>query len=135
MKERDTILAKISAILMIIFIAIVSTTGRTAADGSLIVSMATFKDGTVNIVACKGISIAAQTGAFELLKSEVCSNFAQIISGTQTTSQIGTDIQNAYADMQKNFSLTPFCAASLMGVFAQRIVNGKISAGSCPAAS
>jgi hypothetical protein len=135
MKERNTILAKVSAILVLMSIAIISTTGRTAADGSLTISMATFKDGTVNIVACKGISIAAQTGAFELLKSEVCTNFAQIITGTQTTSQIGTDIQNAYDDMQKNFSLTPFCAASLMGVFAQRVVNGKISAGSCPAGS
>jgi hypothetical protein len=81
--------------------------------------------------ACIGVSSTTFVSASNLIKSEVCSNLSQLLSGAETTSQIGTDIQTLYTDLQTDFSLTPLCAASLMGVFVQSVITGQISAGSC----
>jgi hypothetical protein len=87
------------------------------------------------VPACKGFPIATQNKALLLIKSDVCSDLAQVLNGTQSGSQIGSDFQAIYVDLQSNFSLTPICAGSLMAVFAQRLITGRVSAGLCPAGS
>ena len=52
-----------------------------------------------------------------------------------TMKTTGPHILAVYIDTQTDVSLTPLCAASLMGVFAQRPITGKIRAGFCPAGS
>jgi hypothetical protein len=85
--------------------------------------------------ACKGTPIAAQRQAFKLIKSDVCTDAMELLTGIQTGKQIGSDIQAVYSDLESNFSLKPLCAASQMADFVQRVVSGKLSVGFCPAGS
>jgi hypothetical protein len=126
---------KASFIVALGFVMTISVATRASAD-QVDDALATPNNLAVSLIpACKGIPIATQKEALRLVKSEVCTDFAQLLSGTQTSDQIGTDIQAVYTDMQTDFSLTPLCAASLMGVFAQELITGKISAGFCPSGS
>jgi hypothetical protein len=123
---------KLSLVLALVFVVIVSVGARASAD-EVDETLATPNNLAVSLIpACKGIPIATQKEALKLVKSEVCTDLVQLLSGTQTSDQIGNDIQAVYNDLQTDLSLTPLCAASLMGVFAQRLITGKISAGFCP---
>jgi hypothetical protein len=82
--------------------------------------------------ACDGVSSGLLRNGLTLVKSEVCTDFAQLMSGSQSGNNIGNDLGALLTDLQTDFNLPSFCAASLMLVFAQQIVNGKISVGSCP---
>jgi hypothetical protein len=82
--------------------------------------------------ACSGVSDGLVRNGLRLVKSEVCTDFAQIMSGAQSGQNIGSDLQSLLVDLQADFGLPAFCAASLMLVFAQQVVNAKISLGSCP---
>jgi hypothetical protein len=82
--------------------------------------------------ACDGYADGVLRNGLLLVKSEVCTDFAQLMSGSQSGNNIGTDLGALLTDLQTDFKVPPFCAASLMLVFAQQIVNGKISVGSCP---
>lgn len=82
--------------------------------------------------ACSGISNGLLRNGLTLVKSEVCTDFAQLMSGSKSGNNIGNDLGALLIDLQTDFDLPSFCAASLMLVFAQQIVNGKISVGSCP---
>lgn len=94
--------------------------------------LATRNNPVRGLAACKGTSNITLKKGLGLVQSEVCTDFQQLISGVQTGNQIGTDIQTLLTDLQDNFTLTPFCAASLMLVFAQEVIDGNIGAGSCP---
>ena len=83
--------------------------------------------------ACDGIADGSLRNGLLLVKSEVCTDFAQLMSGSQSGNNIGNDLGALLSDLQADFKVPPFCAASLMLVFAQQIVNGRISVGSCPA--
>ena len=136
MKERIRALRKLSSVFAVASVITVSVAMQTAAADGVDDVLATPNNGAVSLLpACQGIPIATQREALKLVKSEVCTNLAQLLSGIQTGNQIGTDIQALYTDLQTDLSLTPLCAASLMGVFAQKLITGKISAGSCPAGS
>jgi hypothetical protein len=135
MKERIRTLRKLSSVFAIASVITLSVAMKTAAADGVEDALATPNNAVSLLPACQGIPIATQREALKLVKSEVCTNLAQLLSGIQTGNQIGTDIQALYTDLQTNLSLTPLCAASLMGVFAQKVITGKISAGSCPAGS
>jgi hypothetical protein len=82
--------------------------------------------------ACNGVSNGLLHNGLTLVKTEVCTDFAQLMSGSQNGNNIGPDLGSLLTDLQSDFNLPTFCAASLMLVFAQQIVNGQISVGSCP---
>jgi hypothetical protein len=135
MKKRIQIQHKVFAVLALAFVVTISVAARVSADG-VDDALAIPNYPAVSLLpACRGIPISTQKEALNLIKSEVCTNLEQLLSGIQTGNQIGTDIQALYTDLQTDLSLTPLCAASLMGVFAQKLITGKISAGSCPAGS
>ena len=83
--------------------------------------------------ACGAAQTATLKSAFALIQSEVCSDLDLIVTGVQSGNNIGPDIVTLYNDLQTQLSLTPLCAASLMGVFAQEVINHEVSAASCPA--
>jgi hypothetical protein len=82
--------------------------------------------------ACIGVSNGLLRNGLTLVQSEVCTDFTQIMGGTQNGNNIGNDLGTLLTDLQTEFNLPTFCAASLMLVFAQQIVDGQISVGSCP---
>jgi hypothetical protein len=135
MKKRFRIQNRLTSVLALVFVLTTSVGTRASAD-EVDDALATPNNPAVSLFpACGGTPIASQRKALKSIKSEVCTDLAQLLSGAQTSDQIGTDIQAVYTDIQTDFSLTPLCAASLMGVFVQRLVTGKVSAGSCPAGS
>jgi hypothetical protein len=132
MKKRLRILNQLSLTLALVFIVTASVGARASAD-EVDEALTTPTNPVVTLIpACKGIPIATQKEGLKLVKSAVCTDLVQLLSGTQTSDQIGNDIQAVYTDLQTDLSLTPLCAASLMGVLAQRLITGKISAGFCP---
>jgi hypothetical protein len=134
MNDRIRISSKLSLVFAVVSVIAIPFGVRTVAADAVEDVLATPNNAAVSLLpACQGIPIATQREALKLVKSEVCTNLVQLLTGIQTGNQIGTDIQALYTDLQTNLSLTPLCAASLMGVFAQRLITGKISAGSCPA--
>jgi hypothetical protein len=130
MKEQIRTLRKLSSVFAVVSVISISFAMRTAAADGLEDVLATPNNGAVSsLPACQGIPIATQREALKLVKSEVCTNLAQLLNGIQTGNQIGTDVQTLYTDLQTDLSLTPLCAASHIGVFAQKLITGKISAG------
>jgi hypothetical protein len=96
-------------------------------------ALATPNDPAVSLVpACNGIPKDAQIEALQLIKSNVCAAFTEVLN-TQSGDLIGFQIQDTYLQLQVRLSMTPLCAASLMAVFAQKVISGSFSAGSCPA--
>ncbi|MBV8894032.1 MAG: hypothetical protein JO138_23680 [Acidobacteriaceae bacterium] len=83
--------------------------------------------------ACAALSTQTQQAAFKLIKSEACNELNLIVIGVNSGNDIGPAIVTLFTDLQTQFSLTPLCAASLIGVFAQRLVTAQVSAASCPA--
>lgn len=132
MKRQLKIQDQLSLVLALVFVVTASVGARASAD-EVDEALATPYNSTVTLIpACQGIPIATQKEGLQLVKSEVCTDLVQLLGGTQTSDQIGNDIQAVYTDLQTDLLLTPLCAASLMGVFAQRLITGKISAGFCP---
>ncbi|MBV8809524.1 MAG: hypothetical protein JO033_12695 [Acidobacteriaceae bacterium] len=82
--------------------------------------------------ACGTFSLQTQQQAFKLIKSEACNELNLIVTGVHSGNDIGPDIVTLFTDLQTQLSLTPLCAASLIGVFAQRLVTAQVSAASCP---
>ena len=135
MNKRTGIPIRTFTIFALTFVVVIAAVKQAYADG-VDDALTTPNNPAVSLLpACSGIPISTQKEALKLVKSEVCTNLAQLLSGSQTGAQIGTDLQTLYTDLQTDLLLTPLCAASLMGVFAQRLITGKISAGSCPAGS
>jgi hypothetical protein len=83
--------------------------------------------------ACGGVQTATLKSAFRLIQSEVCNELNLIVTGVHSGNNIGPDIVTLYNDLQTQLSLTPLCAASLMAVFAQEVINHEVSAAACPA--
>jgi hypothetical protein len=81
--------------------------------------------------ACSTMSNAAIMNGLNLIKSEACTDFAQLMSGAQNGNNIGNDLGAAFLDLQ-GLGLPAFCAASLLLVVAQAVIDGKIGVGSCP---
>lgn len=131
MKNRVRILNKVSLVLVVLFVMTISVGAQASAD-QIDDALATSFDPTVTLVpACNGIPKATQIQGLQLIKSVVCSKVVGLFDGTQTGSSIGYSIQYLYLQLQQ--SLTPLCSGSLMVVFAQKVVDGSLSAGSCPA--
>jgi len=92
------------------------------------------KNPVQGLPACAGVPDGMVRKGLKLVKTEVCTDFSQIMSGAQTGQNIGGDLQMLLTDLQSgDLTLPAFCAASLMLVFAQQVVSGNISMGSCPA--
>jgi hypothetical protein len=133
MRKMTRMASRFASLFVLIFVVASIATSRVSADG-VDDALAAPNNAAVSLLpACKGIPIARQREALKLIKSEVCTALTQLLSGTQTGNDIGTDIRDVYADLHTDLELTPICSASLMGVFVQRLITGKISAGSCPA--
>lgn len=81
--------------------------------------------------ACSTMSNASIMNGLNLVKSEACTDFAQLMSGSQSSNNIGNDLGAAFLDLQ-GLGLPAFCAASLMLVVAQAVIDGKLGVGSCP---
>ena len=115
MKKRIRIPSKLSLIPVLLCVVSIAAAGQAAAASG---------------TACSGIPIAQQQSALTLIKSDVCMDLEQFLIGTQTKNQFGPDLQAIYIDVQLQFSLPHWCAASLILVFAQNVITGKISADS-----
>jgi hypothetical protein len=82
--------------------------------------------------ACKGTPVETQKEAVKLIKTDVCTDALELLTGVQTGKQIGQDIQGVYDDIESDLSVKPICAASLMADFVQQLITGKLSVGFCP---
>ena len=117
------------SVLMFVGIAVAMPT--IAADS---VAEAVPNDAAINLLpACEGTPIATQREAVKLIKSDVCTDALELITGVQTGKQIGPDIQAVYGDIESDLSVKPMCAASLMADFVQSLITGRLSVGFCPA--
>jgi len=124
--------SRLLAIVLFVLSVLISGAARTPQAGANSDIQTSVKSSS-SFPACKGLPIPAQMKAFQLIKSEVCTNLTQLLTVVQTGNQIGTDITTLFNDLQVELSLTPLCAGSLMGVFVQSLISGEVSAASCPA--
>ena len=87
------------------------------------------------IAACKGVSPSIVTQAEQSAQTQACARAAQYVIGTEkaTKQNVTADAKAIFLSLESQFSLPPFCAASIVAVLAQELSNGKLSAGSCPA--
>jgi hypothetical protein len=85
------------------------------------------------IPACQSVSLSATNAAQQAAERQFCQDAAACISGTQKCSRkiINSEAKAIFSKLQG--SLPPFCAASIVAVLVQQVVDGKLNAGSCPA--
>jgi hypothetical protein len=95
------------------------------------VIVATRNNANNGLPACSTMSSLTIMNGLNLIKSEACTDFGQVMSGAQSSNNIGNDLQSIFVNLQ-GMGLPAFCSASLMLVVAQAVIDGKIGIGSCP---
>ena len=131
MKNRIRILNKFPLVLAVLLVLTIWA-GTPASADQIDDALATPFDPTLTLIAaCNGVPKATQIQGLQLIKSQVCSNFEGLLDGTLSGSSIGYAIQVLFLQLQE-LPLPSLCAGSLMAVFAQKVIDGSLSAGSCP---
>ena len=87
------------------------------------------------IPACKGVSVTTTNAAQAAAESDFCKDAAACITGTTkcTRKVIGNELKTIATNVRNEFKLSKLCAYSLGLVVFQEVIDGKLSAGSCPA--
>lgn len=86
------------------------------------------------ITSCPGVSKTTLTKAQQSAQSQFCADVAACATGTPCSKKSLTkDGKTIFLNLVSQFNLPPFCAGAILAVMAQQVVDGKLSAGSCPA--
>lgn len=85
------------------------------------------------IPACQGVTLTATNAAQQSAKAQFCQDALACVSGTQkcTRKVINSEAKAIFNNLKR--SLPAFCAASIVAVLVQQVIDGKLNAGSCPA--
>src|SRR2546423_1101791 len=78
------------------------------------------------IAACKGVPIATVTQAQQSAQAQGCAHAAAFVLGIEKANKktIVADAREIFMNLQNQFNLPPFCAASIVAVIAQQLTDG-----------